>query len=113
MLNAKNTKAVEEWGILPQQHWKDDANELGSNDFRSTKRSIIKAGLQDEAGNGVTVISDGTQHCRSWLQDERIQWLIADYSNNGSERFYRSPYNEDRIEVKNKKLRGRLELFLH
>ncbi|MCC6290437.1 MAG: beta-galactosidase, partial [Chitinophagaceae bacterium] len=61
MLNAKNTNAVEEWGVVPGGHWKDDANELGSNDFRSTKKFIIKATLQDGIGNHVTVNSDGTQ----------------------------------------------------
>ncbi|MBX3255733.1 MAG: hypothetical protein KF862_16485 [Chitinophagaceae bacterium] len=113
MLNAKNIRGVEEWGVVPAGHWKDDANELGSNDFRSTKKFILTASLQDKAGNRITVNSDGNQHSRSWLQDERIQWLVADYSNNGSEPFYGSPHNEGRIKIKEKKLTGRLEIFLN
>ncbi|MEO9021354.1 MAG: glycoside hydrolase family 2 TIM barrel-domain containing protein [Ginsengibacter sp.] len=108
MMNAKQVASVEEWGVVPKNDWKDDANDLGSNDFRSTKRNIYNAVLSDEENNGVEIISDGTQATRSWLQDEKIQLLVADYNNNGSEPFYTSPFTNGRINIKNKILKGKL-----
>lgn len=113
MLNAKHVNGVEEAGVAPTGDWKDDANDLGSNDFRSTKRHIESAQLQDKTGNTIKVLSDGTQASRSWLQDEQIQWLISDYSNSGSEPFYGSPHSNGRIKTKNKTLKGKLTLKIN
>ncbi len=110
ILNAKKADGVEEWGVVPEGDWKDDANDLGSNDFRSTKRFIVAASLENKKGSIISVLSDGGQSSRSWLQDERIQWLIADYCNSGSEPFYGSPFTEGRINIKNKKLSGKAVL---
>lgn len=107
-LNAKQINRVEEWGVTPKGDWKDDANEFGSNDFRSTKHNIKTASLQNAKGNAITVFSDAKQASRSWLQDGRIQWLIADYCNNGSEPFYGTPFTEGRINIKDKTLKGTL-----
>ena len=107
MLNAKHVNGVEEWGA-PKGDWKDDANDLGSNDFRSTKRNILNASLVDADGNKIVIVSEGKQASRTWLQDESINWLIADYSNNGSEPFYGSPFTNGRVRIKNKRLKGRL-----
>lgn len=112
MLDARHVNGVEEWGVVPTGDWKDDANDLGSNDFRSTKRFIKTAALQDKNGNSVTALSEGKQASRSWLQDERIQWLISDYSNNGSEPFYGTPFTTGEIKIKNKILKGRTILIL-
>ena len=111
-LNAKQLNAVEEFGVMPKGPWKDDANELGSNDFRSTKKFIWHASLSDEAGNRLQVLSDSKQHSRCWWQDAAIQWLIADYSNNGSEPFYGSPHSDGKINIKNKTLKGTMTLSL-
>jgi beta-galactosidase len=113
MLNAKKLNEVEEPGVVPSGDWKDDANNLGSNDFRSTKRYIESAKLQDRTGNSIKVLSDGTQASRSWFQDEQIQWLIADYSNAGSEPFYGSPHSNGRIKTKNKTLKGKLVIMIN
>ncbi|KIA94416.1 beta-galactosidase [Flavobacterium sp. KMS] len=110
MLNAKHVNGVEEVGVVPNGDWKDDTNDLGSNDFRSTKRHIKSAVLQDKTGNSIKVLSDGTQASRSWLQDEHIQWLIADYSNTGSEPFYGTPHSSGRIKTKGKTLKGKMTL---
>lgn len=112
MLNARHLNGVEEPGILMEGDWKDDANDLGSNDFRSTKRFILEASLSDRADNRIKVISDGKQFSRSWLQDEHIQWLIADYSNAGSEPFYGSPHSDGRISIKNKTLKGKVVITI-
>lgn len=112
MLNAKHINGVEEWGVVPNSDWKDDANDLGSNDFRSTKRNIYNASLTDKNNNSIKIISDGTQSARCWLQDEKIQLLIADYSNNGSEPFYGSPFTDGRIKIKNKTLKGKSTIII-
>ncbi|WP_214226420.1 glycoside hydrolase family 2 TIM barrel-domain containing protein [Pedobacter sp. B4-66] len=105
-LNAKWLSSVEEQGKQPSALWKDDANEMGSNDFRSTKQHIIHAELTNSNNNGITVLSDAKQSSRSWLQDSNIQFLIADYSNSGSEPFYGSPFTDQRINIKGKQLIG-------
>ena len=94
VLHAQITEGVEPWRKVPAGKWKDDTNELGSNDFRATKQHILRASLTDAAGNGITVLSDGKQSLRSWLQDAHLQLLIADYSNNGSEPFYSAPFTD-------------------
>lgn len=93
-LQAQVTDGVEPWRKVPTGKWKDDGNELGSNDFRATKQQILFASLKDAAGNGITIESNGTQSARSWLQDAHLQLLIADYSNSGSEPFYGSPFTD-------------------
>lgn len=108
MLHAKHAEAVEPWRVVPMTDWKDDANELGSNDFRSTKQNIYTVSLKDKDDNGIEVIAGTTQSSRSWLQDEAIQLLIADYNNNGSEPFYGSPFTNGRISIKNKTLKGKI-----
>lgn len=99
-LNARELYEVEEWGVEPKGAWKEDGNYLGSVDFRSTKTQILQASLTDSSGNGLTVYGDGKQAFRSWLQDESIHVLIAEYSNTGSERFYGTPFTSGRITVK-------------
>jgi hypothetical protein len=58
------------------------------------------------------VLSDGTQASRSWLQDGNINWLIADYCNNGSEPYYGSPHTDGRIKIKDNTLKGKLTLVI-
>lgn len=113
MLRANDLCEVEAWGIIPEGSWKEDANKLGSVDFRSTKTRIRKGSLTDKDGNGITVYGNGKQAWRSWLQDECINLLIADYSNTGSERFYGTPFTTGRITVKEKDvLKGEIEFEL-
>lgn len=111
-LNAKWLPGVEEFGKVPAKDWKDDTNEMGSNDFRSTKEQIFNVALTDKQGSGVYVLSNGKQASRSWLQDQHIQLLIADYSNSGSEPFYGSPFTENRINIKNKQLKGNVTFLI-
>lgn len=49
----------------PAWSWSMDYNELGSNDFRSTRRNIWYAGLRSMNGSKITVPSNGRQHWRS------------------------------------------------
>jgi beta-galactosidase len=110
LLAAKPVNGVGEWATVPTNDWKQDANDLGSVDFRSTKRFILKASLTDQQGDGIVIHSDGTQSVRSWLQDQYIQLLVADYNNNGSEPFYGSPHTAGRINIKNKTIEGQVVL---
>ncbi|KKO89715.1 beta-galactosidase [Sphingobacterium sp. Ag1] len=104
---------VEEHGKPQAKDWKDDANILGSNDFRSTKGNIYWASLHSPAA-AVKVLSNGQQHARAWKQDQHIQWLIADYSNNGSEPFYGSPHSYGRKKLKKgDKLSGQIILKIN
>lgn len=78
--------------VEPTWSWSMDYNELGSNDFRSTRRNIWYAGLTAPSGNRVTVASDGQQHWRSWLEKDKIRFLIADFVTAGNEMFLSSYY---------------------
>ena len=88
-----------------------DSNELGSNDFRSTRRNIRQAGLYDEAGNRITAVSNGEQHWRSWLEKDRIRFLVADFVTAGNEMFLESYYAPYRKPVKKgETIKGSLRL---
>jgi beta-galactosidase len=71
----------------PSWPWSQDDTAIGSNDFRSTKRNILRASLADASGAGVMVTSDGSQNTRCWLDGNRVRLLVADYVNNGSGEF--------------------------
>jgi hypothetical protein len=73
----------------PDYPWRHDTNELGTNDFRSTKENIINAYLSNSKGQSPVVESDGDQHIRCWVEGDVTRMLIAEYNNPGSERFFR------------------------
>jgi len=75
--------------VTPDWTWSKDGNKLGSNDFRSTKSNIYYAQLTNDAGHGLCLVSDGTQHVRTWMKGDRACMLAADYNNPGAERFFR------------------------
>jgi len=72
----------------PQQAWALDQNEMGSNDFRSTKMNITEAALINGTEK-VAVVSDGSESVRCWLEKGNTKMLVASYSNMGSEGFFR------------------------
>ena len=112
-LNARKQYEVEAWREIPQGAWKDDANTMGSVDFRSTRTGILTASLTDGNGHGIALIGDGSQALRCWQQDGCIQMLIADYNNGGSEPFYSSPFTDGRIRIKQgDTLKGKLTFQL-
>jgi hypothetical protein len=65
--------------------WSQDATDLGSNDFRSTKYNVFTASLSDSDGNGLQFNSDASQHVRCWVLPQMLRMLAADYSGHGSE----------------------------
>jgi hypothetical protein len=72
----------------PANGWEDDRNALGSNDFRSTRTSILSAGLHKENGQGIEVVSDGSQSIRAWQLDGITRLLVADFNDPGLFRLY-------------------------
>ena len=86
--------------IKPLWSWSKDQNELGSSDFRSTRRNIWYGGLKSDMGGKITVISNGEQHWRSWCNGERINFLVADFVTAGAEMFLGSFYAPYRKPIK-------------
>lgn len=78
--------------VKPSWSWSMDFNSLGSNDFRATRRNIWYAGLSNSTGSKVTVRSNGKQHWRSWLEKDKIYFLVADFVTAGNEMFLESYY---------------------
>jgi hypothetical protein len=74
--------------VEPKWNWNRDQSKNGTNDFRSTKMNIFEASLLSSSGNGLRVLSDGTQHVRSWVEGDRTRFLVADYANEGSPPFF-------------------------
>lgn len=72
---------------MPSVSWSLDQTAAGSNLFRSTKENIYSAILSNASGNKLSVISNGTQHTRSWIEGDAIRLLVADYNNAGNENF--------------------------
>ena len=96
----------------PGHAWSMDANELGSNDFRATRRNIFQAGLYDPAGGRLTVRSDGRQHWRSWKAEQGVRFLVADFVTAGNEMFLESYYAPYRKPLKEgDRLQGRIVLL--
>ena len=73
----------------PDYPWRHDTNELGTNDFRSTKENIFRAYLSNSKGDGPALVSDGKQHVRCWVEGDMTRMLVSEYNNPGSERFFR------------------------
>ena len=97
--------------ICPSWSWNMDSNELGSNDFRATRRNIWYAGLMDHEGHKITVRSDGEQHWRSWAEQNKIRFLVADFVTAGNEMFLESYYAPYRKPVrKGESIQGKIRL---
>ena len=79
----------------PDHEWRHDRTKIGSNDFASTKHNIYRASLRDASEKGFEVRSNAKLHSRSWIEEDEIHWLIANYSNGGSERFLRPHAKKD------------------
>jgi len=73
----------------PEHPWRLDALPYGNNDFCSTKHHILSASLTNPEGRGGIIDGRGKQHLRCWRDAQGVHFLVADYSNGGSERFLR------------------------
>lgn len=84
----------------PTWSWSKDHNELGSNDFRSTRRNIWYAGLSNANTAKITVRSNGKQHWRSWIDKGKTRFLVADFASPGDEMFLGGHYAPYRKPIK-------------
>jgi hypothetical protein len=80
---------------MPAWDWKDDQNELGSNDFRSTKSALFWAALSSKRGSGLMLVSDGTRSARAFLDGNRVGWLLADFNTGGGDLFFAAHHRMD------------------
>ena len=80
----------------PHYPWKDDTNELGTNDFRSTKNAIFWASLTTPQGLGVAALANGDRAFRSWVNGSSVSFLVAGYTNGGAEIFFASHLEDER-----------------
>ena len=92
--NPRNLKYVEEPFEVPACTWKESANKFGCNDFKGTKESILWASLQNENGLVFKVSSEGNQHARSWIDGDKIRFLVAGLNGPGSCYFFTGPRPE-------------------
>ena len=56
---------------------------------------IFRASMCNSKGDGLSVSAKADIHSRSWIEGDKLRWLLANYSNGGSERFIRSHVNKD------------------
>jgi beta-galactosidase len=71
----------------PTTAWSFDQTANGSNIFRSTKENIYTAVLSGNGKERISVLSDGTQHFRAWIDGNNIRFLVADYNNAGRDTY--------------------------
>jgi len=76
------------YGLEPKNLWKDDMNELGSADFRSTKSDLFWSALTAANGAGLALVSDGRHASRAFLDKDRVGYLVADFNTGGGDLFY-------------------------
>ena len=93
----------------PEKSWSYDQTVAGSNLFRSTKENIYSASLTNLEGKSMTILSNGMQHIRSWIENDAIRLLVADYNNAGGENYLTSHIeNEYRLLKKGDKIQGKV-----
>lgn len=86
-----DSKYVETPREIPTGDWKDNTNKLGTNDFRSTKDHILRSSLKNDKNVEINIQSDGTQSARSWVDGDKIRFLVAGLNGPGSCGFFTGP----------------------
>jgi len=87
--------ALFKYRSAPSHGWKDDMNELGSADFRSTKANLFWSALTSEKGYGILLLSDGRHASRAFLENQRTGFLAADFNTGGGDMFYAGHHQAD------------------
>lgn len=90
----RNLKYVEAPREVPAGEWKDNANKLGTNDFKSTKDHILQASLKNDKNIEIIVQSDGSQSTCSWIDGKKTRFLVAGLNGPGSCGFFTGPRPE-------------------
>ena len=96
VLESRNQK----FGSEPGWDWRYDSNDLGSNDFRSSKDLIYEASLESKEGFGIRVHGEGKQTFRSFVNGETIQFLVTGFSTGGGDSFFSSHLEKYRRPLK-------------
>ncbi|HTQ09390.1 MAG TPA: hypothetical protein VMI31_04905, partial [Fimbriimonadaceae bacterium] len=65
--------------VPPTWPYSQDNSPMGSNDFRSTKRHVLSASITYPTGEGVGILSDGTQALRAVVETDRISVNVSDW----------------------------------
>ena len=90
-------RLVEEPRAAMTGPWSQDANALGTNDFRSTKAQIREASLMALDGRTFQVVSlDASQAVRAWVEGDRIRVLVAGFNTGGHDQFFATHYAAER-----------------
>lgn len=87
----------------PAHAWKEDANKLGSRDFRSTRSAINYCCLKDEQGNAWSITPANTDKkgsapvaTRAWVDGDVIRLLVAGFNTGGTDHFFNTHYSGER-----------------
>jgi beta-galactosidase len=81
--------------VPPAWDWKDDQNELGGNDFRSTKSDLRWAALESGPGAGLLILPQGSLSARAFLDGNRVGWLAAGFNSGGGDLFFAGHHKLD------------------
>ena len=84
----------------PGRPWSADPTTLGGNDFASTKAFIRQAALKDKDGYGISVISDGRQSVRAFVDGDHIGLLVAGFHTGGGDGFFSPHFGKERRPIK-------------
>jgi beta-galactosidase len=85
----------------PLWNWSCDPNPMGCSDFRSTRRNIWFAGLENDLGQKITVVNkEASQHWRCWIHEQKVQFLVAGFVTGGNELFLGGFYAPTRKPLK-------------
>ncbi len=90
----RDMKYVEVPREVPSGAWKDNANRMGTNDFRSTKDHFLRVSLKNAKDHEVLVNSDGAQSARAWVDGDRTRFIVAGLNGPGSCHFFTGPRPE-------------------
>ncbi|RPH29776.1 glycoside hydrolase family 2, partial [bacterium] len=85
---------------VPAGAWSSDANELGTNDFRSTKSNVISGSLLSGDGYGISLPGSGPVAFRAFVDGEKIGLLLAGFNTGGGEQFFAPHYSSERKPLK-------------
>ncbi|MBI3817413.1 MAG: discoidin domain-containing protein [Planctomycetes bacterium] len=98
-------------GLPPDWSWSRDNSPLGCNDFRSTKRNIYWGWIGAEGGPGVLVESDGKQHLRACVDEDRIAvYVNGFYDGIGSRGEWTANYGRGRLLKKGERVEASASL---
>ena len=101
------------FGKEPENKWYHDANQLGSNDFRSTKDNIYWTTLTDDYGKGIVINGKGIRATRTWQAGTNINLLVTGFNTGGGDLFFSGYYKDERKPLKKgDELSGSIELYL-